>query len=203
MPFCTGSVLEVENEVLLAAFGLLLPGLMHEAVPESTATIWASPPRPASFAWTVRVFPETVTVGELTKCGLPADAGSARASVANSVLRSAPVIVRSRRMTPPCVWGPRQGIPWSPRVTSSDRSLSWYPVHATRIATGHPGPGGHDRWTQVGTRARRWNLNLQPATPANVRSAKDRGQKGNLTSYAYERLGIRCCRPTGGKEPLP
>src|SRR5215471_15413091 len=106
MPFCTGSVLEVENEVLLAAFGLLLPGLMHEAVPESTATIWASPPRPASFAWTVRVFPETVTVGELTKCGLPADAGSARASVANSVLRSAPVIVRSRRMTPPCVWVP-------------------------------------------------------------------------------------------------
>src|SRR5215831_6577820 len=106
MPFCTGSVLEAENEVLLTAFGWLVPPLTQEAVPDSTATIWASPPRPASFAWTVSVLPEIVTVGVLTKCGLPAHAGSARPSVAIIAIRNAPVNFRNRRMTPPCVWVP-------------------------------------------------------------------------------------------------
>ena len=48
--------------------------MMHSAVPDSTATIWASSPRPASLAWTVTVLPETVNVGAPTKCGLPAHA---------------------------------------------------------------------------------------------------------------------------------
>src|SRR5712692_7736754 len=74
MPFCTGSVLEAVNDALFTAFGWLLPPLMHAAVPESTALICASPPRPASFALTVMVLPEVVKVGAPTKCGLPANA---------------------------------------------------------------------------------------------------------------------------------
>src|SRR5712692_10245829 len=118
MPFCTGFVLEVENEVLFTAFGWLPPPLMHDAVPESSATICVSFPRPASFAWTVRVLPETVKVGVPTKCGLPAHEGSAKASVANSTLRNAPANVRSRRMTPPCVPGSTTGgTPQFPRTS--------------------------------------------------------------------------------------
>src|SRR6266568_262771 len=77
MPFCTGSVPEAVNDALFTAFGCLPPPLMHAAVPESTATICASPPRPASFALTVMVLPEVVTVGVPTKCGLPANAAVA------------------------------------------------------------------------------------------------------------------------------
>jgi hypothetical protein len=41
MPFGTGSVLDLLNEVLLAALGCFPPPLMHSAVPERTATICA------------------------------------------------------------------------------------------------------------------------------------------------------------------
>ena len=77
MPFCTGTTLEVVNDALFTAFGWLPPPLMHDAVPESTATICASSPRPASFALTVMVLPEVVKVGVPTKCALPASAAVA------------------------------------------------------------------------------------------------------------------------------
>lgn len=72
---------------------------MQSAVPESTATICSSSPRPASFAWTVRVLPETVTVGAPTKCGLPAQAAGTASAISASA-RSAASTNRRVRSPP-------------------------------------------------------------------------------------------------------
>jgi hypothetical protein len=75
LPFWTGKSPAAETLVLLAAFGWLLPGLMHSAVALSSTWICASSPSPASLPLTVKVLPSRLIANSLLmKCGLPASA---------------------------------------------------------------------------------------------------------------------------------
>jgi hypothetical protein len=72
---------------------------MHSAVALSTTWIWASSPRPASLAATVKVLPETdADVAAGMKCGLPAQAGGVATRNAKN---DAATAISIRRMSPP------------------------------------------------------------------------------------------------------